>query len=226
MSMKRTEITPELEEYILENFSAENDFLHSLKKQAAMLKIPEISISGDQGKLLQFLIKTINAKRILELGTLNGYSAIIMAQGASNNCKITTIESNNLHYRFSVEKIDEAGLSENIEVFYGFAIDYIKNYKSEELFDFIFMDADKSNLINYVELCTPLLRTGGIIAIDNSFALGNLTVENPEFDNIHKHRMKDVLAVREFNQYFKNNPNFFSCMLTIEDGMLLGLKTT
>lgn len=224
MSVQRTEITPEIDEYILNNFSAEDDFLKSLKIQAEMLKIPNIYISADQGRFLQFLIKSINAKRILEIGTLAGYSAIMMARAMDKSGKIISLESNHLHYKFAKEKIDEAGFTDNIEVVVGLAIDYLESYQSDEKFDFVFMDADKSNLINYLELCTPILKKGGIIAVDNAFAMGNLTVENPVFDEIHKHKIKDVYAVREFNQYFKNNPNYFTSLITVGDGLLLGVK--
>ncbi len=224
MSAQRTEITPELEEYICRNFSAEDEFLAALKRQGLMLKIPEISITPDQGQLLQFLIKSINAKNILEIGTLAGYSAIIMARALPDDGKLTTLETNNLHYSFAKEKVSEAGLDDKIELIRSFALDYIKSLEVREQFDLIFMDADKSNLITYVELCTPLLRKGGIIAVDNAFALGNLTVEDPEFDEIHKHRIKDVYAVREFNEYLRDNKNYFTSLLSLGDGMLISLK--
>lgn len=224
MSAQRTEVTPELDDYINKHFSAEDDFLAGLKRQGLMLKIPDIQITADQARFLQFLLISIEAKRVLEIGTLGGYSAIAMARALPEDGRLTTIESNNLHYSYALEKVDEAGLSHKIELFRGFAIDYLSNYNSNELLDFIFMDADKSNLIKYTEICTPLLRKGGIIAVDNAFALGNLTVENPEFDETHKHRIKDVFAVREFNMWIKDNPNYFTSLLTIGDGLLLAVK--
>lgn len=224
MSAQRTEVTPELDEYINEHFSAEDEFLAGLKRQGLMLKIPDIQITPDQARFLQFLLISIGAKRVLEIGTLGGYSAIAMARALPDDGKVITLESNNLHYSYALEKVDEAGLSHKIELFHGFAIDYLNSYNSNELLDLVFMDADKSNLIKYTEICTPLLRKGGIIAVDNAFALGNLTVENPEFDETHKHRIKDVYAVREFNMWIKDNPNYFTTLLTIGDGLLLAVK--
>lgn len=224
MSYQRTPITPELDEYISQKFSADDDFLSALRRQAIMLKIPDISISPDQAKFIQFLLRSINAKYVLEIGTLAGYSAIAMARVLPKDGKLITIESNNLHYKYACEKIREDELDSIIQVHYGLAIDYLRDFKPDYQLDFVFMDADKKNLSKYLDICTPLLRKGGIVAVDNAFALGNLTVENPEFDEIHKHRIHDVIAVREFNEYFRNHPAYDTCMLTIGDGLIMGVK--
>ena len=224
MSVKRTEITAELDKYILEKFSADDEFLIKLRNDAIALKIPDISISPDQAKFIQVLLKSINAKYILEIGTLAGYSAIIMAKVLNNGSKLITVENNNLHYKFALEKIEQAGLSEIIEVHYNYALDFFEEFKPKYLFDFVFMDADKKNLKIYLDICTPLIRKGGIFAVDNAFAMGNLTVENPEFDEIHKHRINDVYAVREFNEYFRSHPDYDTCLLTIGDGLIMGVK--
>ncbi len=224
MSYRRTEITQELNDYIIDKFSADDHFLAALRRQAIMLKIPDISISPDQAKFIQFMLRSINAKYVLEIGTLAGYSAIAMGRVLPKDGKLTTIESNNLHYKFACEKIREDDLDSVIDVHYGLAIDFLKDFKPDYELDFVFMDADKKNLSKYVDICTPLLRKGGIIAVDNAFALGNLTVENPEFDEIHKHRIHDVIAVREFNEYFRNHKSYDTCMLTIGDGLIMGVK--
>ena len=224
MSVNRTAITPELDAYILEKFSADDDFLIELRKQAISQKIPDISISPDQAKFIQVLLKSMNAKYVLEIGTLAGYSSITMGRALAVGSKLITVENNNLHYKFALEKIKQAGLSEIIDVYYGYALDFFANFKPNYLLDFVFMDADKKNLKNYLDICTPLIRSGGIFAVDNAFALGNLTVANPEFDEIHKHRIHDVYAVREFNEYFGSHPDFDTCMLTIGDGLIMGVK--
>ncbi len=224
MSVLRTEITPELDKYILEKFSADDEFLLQLRKDAIALKIPDISISPDQAKFIQVLLKSIKAKYVLEIGTLAGYSAITMARALEKDSKLVSVENNNLHYKFALAKIEQAGLSDIIEVHYSYALDFFANYKPSYLHDFIFMDADKKNLKTYLDICTPMLRSGGIFAVDNAFALGNLTVDNPEFDEIHKHRIHDVYAVREFNDYFRSHHQYDTCMLTIGDGLIMGVK--
>ncbi len=224
MSVVRTPITPELDAYLLEHFSADDEFLTQLKENALKLKIPDISIAPDQAKFLQFLLKSINAKYVLEIGTLAGYSAICMARALPNDGKLVTVESNNLHYKYALQKINEAGLDETIECHYSYSMPFFENYKPDYKLDFVFMDADKKNLIKYLEICTPLLRSGGIFAVDNAFALGNLTVEEPEFDEIHAHRIHDVYSVREFNLHFKQHPDYDTCLLTTGDGLIMGVK--
>lgn len=224
MSVQRTAITPELDSYLMENFSADDEFLIDLKKNAIEKKIPDISISPDQAKFIQFLLKSINAKYVLEIGTLAGYSAIIMAKALAPGGKLVTVESNNLHYKYALSKVQELGLEHIIDCRYSYSLPFFEEFKPDYKLDFVFMDADKKNLIKYLEICTPLLRSGGIFAVDNAFALGNLTVDNPEFDEIHAHRIHDVYSVREFNLHFKNHPDYDTCLLTIGDGLIMGVK--
>ena len=120
--------------------------------------------------------------------------------------------------------MEEQGIADLVDIYYGYGLPFLEEFKPDYKLDFVFLDADKKNLQKYVELCTPLMRSGGIIAVDNAFILGNLTVEHPVFDEIHKHRIYDVLAVREFNEYFRTNPNYFTAMITVGDGLLLGIK--
>ena len=224
MSFQRTPITPELDDYILKNFSAEDEYLANMRERAMALKIPDISISPDEARIIQFLLYSIRAKYVLEIGTLAGYSAVIMARCLPPDGKLVTVESNNLHYKFACNVMKEQGLENIVDVNYGYGLPFLQNFKPDYQLDFVFLDADKKNLRNYVEICTPLMRSGGIIAIDNAFILGNLTVENPVFDEIHKHRIYDVLAVREFDKYFRDNPDYFTSMITVGDGLLLGIK--
>jgi len=218
MKQRQTILTPELLNYIENNFNAENDFLHSISKNCYTdANIPQINITGYQANFLQFIIKLIDVKNILEIGTLAGYSAIAMAQ-AGNNCeKIITIEKNKEYYNYAKQKIKEADLSNIIEIINADAKRFLTDY-NDNSFDLVFIDADKSNYHKYLELITPLLRKGGVCIFDNAFAFGFLLDSAPE-------KNKDsVKSLINFHKKLLERKDYFTTIVPIGDGMLLSIK--
>jgi len=220
MSSIPTPITKEIFDYISENFSAEDDFLKQLKIEAAKEDIPEICIAPDQGKFLQFFLKTINAKNVLEIGSLAGYSAIMMARALPDNGKLITLEKHTKNVDFTENMIEKSGLSQKIEVIQGDASKTLRDYNFGVKFDFIFVDADKRSYSEYLELCTPLLRKGGVYCADNSLAFGKIVEDMSDMDR----EKPFVEGIRAFNEAIKENSTYFSSMATIGDGMLMALK--
>lgn len=218
MSSKPTPVDDRLFDYLKENFSAEDDFLKNLLTEAAAEGIPDISISPEQGLFMQFMLKSINAKNVLELGTLAGYSAITMAKALPENSGLLTIENEFKHAFFASKKIKEAGLDNIIEVQNSDALEFLKIYKPEQPFDFIFVDADKPNYARYLDLLTPMLRVGGIFAADNAFAFGFVACSKPE------RNPEDVKSITGFNNYFRNHPQYSVCMVPVGDGLIMGVK--
>lgn len=219
MSVQPTLISREISEYILTKFSCEDEFLEQLRTDAKENGIPEICISPEQGLFLQFLIKASNVKRILEIGSLAGYSAITMARALPDEGKLTALEIELEYAHFIRRKVHEAGLDNKIDVINANALNYIDSIKaSGEQFDLIFLDADKRNYIEYFEQCTPLLSKGGIFAADNAFAFGELLSE------VHGRDNEEVEAISMFNDYVRSQKNFMSCILPVGDGMILAVK--
>ena len=222
MRKRQTTLTPELLTYIENNFNAENDFLHSLAENCYTdANIPQINITGYQANFLQFIINLVNAKNILEIGTLAGYSAIAMAQ-AGNNCeKIITIEKNIDYYNYAKQKIKEAKLCNIIEVINANAKQFLTDYNKKTdalLFDLVFIDADKSNYNNYLELITPLLRKGGVCIFDNAFAFGFLLNSAPERNE------GSVKSLMKFHQKLLERTDYKTTIVPVGDGMLLSIK--
>ncbi len=218
MSLKPTPVNDELFEYLKNNFSSEDLFLQNLLVEAKENEIPNISISPEQGLFMQFIIKTINAKNVLEVGTLAGYSAITMARAMPQNSKLLTIETEYKHAIFAERKIQEAGLSHIISIQNSDAIEFLKVYQDDEPLDFIFVDADKPNYAKYLDILTPKLRIGGIFAADNAFAFGFVTASKPE------KRTTDVKSITGFNNYFRNHEQYSVCMVPVGDGLIMGVK--
>ncbi len=218
MSVQPTLLNRELSDYIVSNFSSEDEFLRNLRNEAASAGIPEICISPEQGAFLQFLIRAANVGTILEIGSLAGYSAITMARALPNGGKLTALEIELECAHFIKRKTIEAGLSDKIEVVNTDAGKYLDALRpGDTQFDMVFLDADKPNYISYFERCAPLLRKGGILAADNALAFGELLTEYPKENT-------EVLAIRHFNEFIKNRQDFMSCLVPVGDGMTLSVK--
>lgn len=218
MSNHHTPVTEELDRYLNENFSSEDEFLFNLRQEAAAEGLPSINIAPAQGKLLQVLIKSIKAKNILEIGTLGAYSAINMARALDSDGTIITIEYEYKHALFAQRKINEAGLQNIIQLQNSDAREFLKEYKPDKEFDLIFVDADKPSYKFYLDQTTPYLRQGGLFIADNAFAFGFLTTPT------HERNPNDIKSMQGFNLYFKQHPQYFTSIIPSGDGMIIGVK--
>lgn len=218
MAVKATYLTAELAQYIEENFSSEDAFLTQLNRDAAANSIPDICIGGAQGAFLQLFLKAMNARYVLEIGSLAGYSAITMARGLPDGGKVICLELNPAFCEFIRTKAQEAGLSDKITVYEGNAAEFLLKYTPDFMFDFVFIDADKPQYLKYLELSMPLLRAGGVIAGDNALAWGYVADSEPEFE---PHNVK---GIQQFNRAIADHPALTSCFLPVGDGMVMGLK--
>lgn len=218
MSDKTTPITNELENYLKSNFSADDEFLNQLKLDAKNHDMPDIYISSVQAKFMQFLLKLMNAKYILEIGTLGGYSAITMARALPEDGKVITIELFEKHADFAKKKIKEAGLDNKIEVINQRGMEFLNSFRPTFELDFVFVDADKDKYWRYLELTTPLIRKGGVFAADNAFAFGFLLDTAPE------RSPEDVKSIKSFNEHFKNHEAYETTLVPIGDGLIMGIK--
>ena len=128
-----------------------------------------LAITADTGIFFSVLLKAIRARRILEVGTSAGFSTLWFADaiGKNRNTKIITIEMNPQKVEWALKNFKEAGFDRMIEIKQGLALDLLHKLKGK--FDFVFLDADKENIIRYFDLVLPMVRIGGIIATDNMF---------------------------------------------------------
>jgi len=218
MSSNPTQVTPEIYGYLQNNFSSEDDFLKNLKKDATEAGIPEICISEEQGKFLQFYLKSIGAKYVLEIGSLAGYSAITMARALPADGKLIAVEINEKNAKFIEQKAKEAGLENVIEVVNQDAKKFLSDWKPDFELDFVFVDADKKGYKSYFESTTPHIRKGGVFAADNALGFGHIAEKNP------KSEPGNVMAIQQFNDMLNDSPDYDTCLVTVGDGMAMGLK--
>src|SRR4051812_37483267 len=137
-------------DYIAGLFSAEDELLASLREEADRTGLPPIAISADEGRLLQVLLTSIKARRVLEAGTLGGYSAICMARALIPGGQLLSIEIDEHHAAFARRYVERAALADRIEIRVGRALDVLPALDGEK-FDAMFLDADKEPLPTYFE---------------------------------------------------------------------------
>ena len=138
-------------------------------EDAAAAGLPAISVSASQGKLLQLLARLMGARRILELGTLAGFSGIWMARALPADGRLVTIEMDPAHVEVAKRSFDKAGIAARVEIRLGAALDILPDLAREgaEPFDMVFIDADKGNYAAYLDWAIRLARPGGLIIADN-----------------------------------------------------------
>jgi O-methyltransferase len=210
VSGKSTVVTRELFDYVAERAHSEDPFLVELKRAAEAAEIPAIWISPEQGAFMEVLLRSAGARTVVEVGTLAGYSAICMARALPADGRLVTLEISHEHADFASDWISKSDVSELIEVRQGAAVDLLREVPSGSA-DAVFLDADKQSYILYLEEAWRILRSGGLLLVDNAFAFGRLLDE--ECDD------PSVLAIREFNDALAAHPDFDGVMVPLGDGL-------
>ena len=203
-----------VDEYIASLFARDDDVLAALREAADREGLPPISISAVTGRLLQILLSAIRAERVLEVGTLGGYSAIWMVRGLPASGRLVTIDADERHAEFARRYFARAGLEDRIDLRIGRALDVLPAFDGER-FDAIFLDADKEPLPTYFDWALRLLRPGGLLIADN--ALWGGRVLDPETAD------EGTKGVREFNQRMASDDRVRGTIVPVGDGLAVGV---
>jgi len=175
-----TEIFLQVDNYISALLASEDVALTNTIKSLDEQGLPQHSVSANQGKFLQVMMIACNAKKVLELGTLGGYSTIWLARALPDNGKLITIEVDKHHGDVAHKNIDNAGLSHKVDLRVVKALDILPKIveENEEPFDMIFIDADKPPYTEYFNYALQLSRPGTLIICDNVIREGKVLDEN------------------------------------------------
>jgi predicted O-methyltransferase YrrM len=201
-------------EYISGLFAPEDEILASLREEADRTGLPPIAISSDEGRLLQVLLTAIRARQVLEVGTLGGYSAIWMARALPPDGHLLSLELEPAHAEFARRYVDRAGLSAQVEIRVGRALDVLPSLDGRQ-FDAMFLDADKEPLPTYFDWGLRLVRPGGLIIADNALWGGRVLdqdVSDPK-----------TAAVRELNRRMASDPRVLSILVPTHDGVAVAV---
>jgi len=219
MGKRTLQLDENLYDYLLSVSSREVPILKQLREETDKLAEAGMQISPDQGQFMAMLLKLIGAKRVIEIGTFTGYSALVMAMALPDEGKIVCCDKNEEWTSMARRYWKEAGVDNTIDLHLGDALDTLNaliETGNENTFDFAFIDADKVNYPNYFERCLALLRQGGLIAVDN--VLWGGSVINPEKQD------DDTLAIRAFNKQLKDDDRVDISLVPIGDGLTLARK--
>ena len=201
-------IDEKIEEYAFNHTSYEGDLLKRLEEETyEKLEIPQMTTGRIEARFLKLLARLVGAKRILEIGTFAGYSALSMAEALPEDGELITCEIDEEAIIFAKRYFSLSAHGKKITILEGAALDSIKSISG--LFDMVFIDADKENYSNYYELILPMLRSGGLMAVDNVLWSGR--VLEPK-DNSDK-------SIHQFNEMVVQDKRVESVLLTVRDGL-------
>ena len=196
-----------VDQYIAKLFGQEDSALKGTLRAMKEASIPAINVTANQGKFLQVLARLNNSKKILEIGTLGGYSTIWLGRALPHDGHLVTLELEQAHADVARKNIIKAGLGPIVEIRVGRALDLLPVLVEEEAgpFDMIFIDADKPPYAEYFEWALKLSRPGTLIVADNVVREGMVLEKNPDDER--------VIGVKRFNKALADNKNVTSTII-------------
>lgn len=207
-------MTPELQKYIEEHIDAHPEALARLERATNLRLHNGRMCSGHlQGRLLRMLTEMISPRRVLELGTFSGYSALSIAEGLKDDATLDTVEVDDELEDFILEALASCEAGKRVRLHIGPALEVMKEWNPEE-FDMIFIDADKREYSLYYEAALRLLRPGGFIIADNTLWDGHVI----ESDHA---RDPQTRGIREFNDLVASDQRVEKVILPVRDGLTL-----
>jgi caffeoyl-CoA O-methyltransferase len=217
--MGRSLLPESVERYVADEVTMQSDVQRRLRAETASLPNAGMQISPDQGALLALLARTIGTRRAIEVGTFTGYSSLAVALALPSDGQLVCCDINDEWTRIARRYWLEAGVSARIDLRLGPAVDTLAALRREHgagAFDFAFIDADKTSYDAYYEGCLALVRSGGLIALDNMLWGGKVAdagAHDPDTD-----------ALRALSIKIRDDGRVDACLLTVGDGVMLARK--
>ena len=202
-------------EYTRSLFAPEDGLLRSVRAEIQRRGWPEICVSPEEGRTLQLWLRAVRAARVVEVGTLAGYSAIWIARALPPTGRLITIEREREFAETARGFFDRGGLADRVEVRVGKALHALEALNGEGPFDALFIDADKANYPRYLEWGLRHVRPGGLLLADNAYWSGRVVESEPGDP--------DVQGIREYNGRAATDPRLLSVILPVRDGLAVSV---
>ncbi len=207
---------PRIAPYVEELLDPEDDVLREIRERSVREGLPPIAVGPFDGRHLEVLARASGAKRIVEIGTLGGYSGTCLARALPPGGVLDTFEYEPQHAKVAAESFKKAGVADRVRVHVGPALERLPDIEKEGPFDFVFIDADKASYPAYLDWTARNLRLGGVVAADNVFRRAAYPVDN------------DIPGategIRTFNERLADSGLFRVTMLPLEDGLAFGVR--
>jgi caffeoyl-CoA O-methyltransferase len=200
--------------YSREVFGAQDDHLVRLLDDAGAAGMPEIAVGPDVGRLLMILTSMTRGRLAIEVGTLGGYSGIWITRGLKPDGRLVTIEYDPTYAEFAQRQFELAGIGDRVDLRRGAGIDHLKQLLGElepGSVDVLFLDAAKSEYIDYLAIARPLIAVGGLLIADNVYGTGEGWIDQG-------------YGTDEFNRHIAADPGFEAVALPIREGVLIGRR--
>ncbi len=215
---KFTQLDDRLHDYLLEHRSPDDGLLAELRAETRALFGPRsmMQIAAEQGTFLGILVAAVGARRVVEVGTFTGMSALCMARSLPADGKLLALDVSDEYTSVARRFWEKAGVAQRIELQVGPALETLRRLPRQVQFDLAFIDADKENYRNYYEEILPRLRPDGLICVDNVLWAGR--VVDPSADD------SSTLAIRAFNDSLARDPRVETVMIALSDGLSIARK--
>lgn len=207
-------------EYLDTVFGRQDEHLAGLMPRAIEAGIPNIAVSASVGRMLLTLARLVDARLIVEVGTLAGYSGIWLARGLADGGKLVTIEPNDMHAGFAETMFDEAGVADRVEVVRGYGTPELERLAGERAgeVDLVFLDAIKSEYPDYLPHAKTLLRPGGLLVADNMLGSGDWWIDTPAGENENRD------AADRVNRLVAAGEDFEAFCVPLREGVMVAQK--
>lgn len=210
----------ELHEYLEKVFQPEDNILSQIRVNSDKAGLPHIHVGSFDGLHLEVLTRAFGAKKIVEIGTLGGYSGVCLLRGAGPKAKLFTFELNPENAKVAAHNFELAGVREQVEIHIGPAKENLSKVEPHGPFDLVFIDADKNGYPAYLDWAHKNLKIGGVVLGDNTLAFGHLATPEKAEERVQPM----VQSLRKFNESCAQDSRFRATMLPTGEGLTVAVK--
>jgi caffeoyl-CoA O-methyltransferase len=202
-----------------ETFAPEDEVLAEIRERSAREGLPTIAVGRMDGLLLEIMARAVCAKKVVEVGTLGGYSGVCLARGMGPDGFLHTFELDRGHAEVARDSFRRAGVAGQVRVHVGRALEVLPEVEPDGPFDLVFIDADKQGYPAYLTWAERHLRVGGLVLADNAFAFGHIHETSSVGDDAQA-----IAPLRAFAERLARGGRFRATMIPTAEGMAMGVK--
>lgn len=207
-------------EYVRSLIGPREDYLDGVLRDAILQRgMPSIQVDDNEGRILQLLTLLLRPQRVIEVGTLFGYSTIHLARGLPEGGQLLSLEVDPERAALAQGYIEGAGLEDRVVIMVGDAVELLSTVESDSV-DMVFIDADKKSYPEYLKACFPLLRSGGLLVADDAFAQGDFSGESEEEGG----GLRELRAIDTYNRAVLRSDRLFSAFVGTGNGLMASYK--
>ena len=209
-----------IQKYLNKTFSKEDDLLKKIRELSITTNVAGMQISAYEGGILQFLCQALKVKKAVEIGTLHGYSSLMIARTLPPGGELFTLDIDKTRQEKAQQLIAKDPAGSKIQFLNGPALESLKTLEKQSPFDMVFIDADKPAYLDYLHWSNKNLKSGGLLMADNTFLFGAVYGE-PERTQTSSEALK---VMQKFNEEVASSGQYISTLIPTTEGLTIGIK--